>query len=237
MNNSAPIHPFATIPDAPLYQTFTSEFPFFSPWLSPGFQAVCRQFLPYTLVSVPRLWMLHSLARQALGLPGDFLECGVYKGGTALLLAHVLRKYGASQKKVLHLFDTFEGMPDTDPNKDLHLKGDFSDTSLQGVRALFADYPPPVFHQGRVPETLKEIAGAPISFAHIDVDIYQSVLDSCEVLYPQLVPGGIMVFDDYGFQSCPGARAAVDLFFKDKPEVPLILPTAQAMVTKLPPRA
>jgi len=231
---SADSDPYANIPDAELYRSITSEWPFFSPWLSPAFQAFCQDSVPYTLVSPQPMWILYSLAQQAMALPGEFVECGVYKGGTALLLARVIREHAGPQKKVLHLFDTFEGMPDTDPEKDMVRKGDFSDTSLEDVRARLAGFPSPIFHQGKVPETLKSISGARICFAHIDVDLYQSVFDCCEVLYPQMVPGGIMVFDDYGFQSCPGARAAVDTWFKTKPEVPLVLPTAQAIVTKLP---
>lgn len=72
-----------------------------------------------------------------------------------------------------------------------------------------------------------------IAFAHIDLDIYQSILDSCRFIYPRLSPGGVIVFDDYGFMSCPGAREAVDRFFADKLEIPLVLPTGQAIVIKL----
>ena len=66
------------------------------------------------------------------------------------------------------------------------------------------------------------------------VDIRQSVLDCCEFVYPRMVPGGVLVFDDYGFLTCPGARAAVDEFFSDKPEHALVLHTGQAIVFKLP---
>ena len=59
-------------------------------------------------------------------------------------------------------------------------------------------------------------------------------MSTCEFVYPRLVPGGMMVFDDYGFWSCPGARMAVDQFFAEKLERPLALPTGQAIVTKLP---
>jgi len=65
------------------------------------------------------------------------------------------------------------------------------------------------------------------------VDIYQSIHDCCHHIYPRLSPGAMMVFDDYGFPSCPGARKAVDEFFHDKPERPLVLPTAQAIVIRL----
>ena len=55
-----------------------------------------------------------------------------------------------------------------------------------------------------------------------------------EVAQPSALPEWFLVFDDYGFPSCPGARAAVDDFFRSKPEVPLVLPTGQAVIIKLP---
>ena len=73
----------------------------------------------------------------------------------------------------------------------------------------------------------------PIALAHVDVDIYRSVWDCCEFIYPRLQVGGAMVFDDYGFPTCPGARKAVDEFFRNKPETPIILGTGQALAIRL----
>jgi len=83
-----------------------------------------------------------------------------------------------------------------------------------------------------MPATFAEREKARIAFAHVDVDIYRSVLDCCEFIYPRLVQGGFMLFDDYGFASCPGARRAVDEFFLDAPETPIVLGTGQAFVIK-----
>jgi O-methyltransferase len=216
------------LPDADLYC------PVFSPWLGQCFQSYCLASLPYTLVSPDRLWVLYSLARQVLALEGEFVECGVYKGGTALLFAKIIGEQTRPDKKSLHLFDTFQGMPEVNAQKDLHRKGDFSDTSLATVRARLAAFPWAVFHPGILPATFGEIATSRICLAHVDVDIHDAVWSCCEHIYPKMAPGGVMVFDDYGFESCPGAREAVDKWFADKPEVPLVLPTGQAVVTKLP---
>jgi O-methyltransferase len=80
-----------------------------------------------TLVDPVRCYMIYQLAKQALKIKGDVAEVGVYKGGTAKLIASVFRK----TKTKIHLFDTFQGMPDADPEKDFHKKGDFGDTSLE----------------------------------------------------------------------------------------------------------
>ena len=90
------------------------------------------------------------------------------------------------------------------------------------------------FHAGCFPDTATGLGDKRFAFVHVDADIYCSVHDACEFFYPRLVPGGVIVFDDYGFPSCPGARAAVDEFFDGRPEQPLYLGTGQALVVRLP---
>ncbi len=222
------------IPDQEFYQ------PVFSPWLGYGaFTAVFDEVRPFTLVSADRCHVLYSLAIQAAGLTGQWYECGVYRGGTAMLLAHVLRTHqweAWDADTRLHLFDTFEGMPETDPREDRHSKGDFADSSADLVRRRLDAINPGLvdIHKGLIPETFAGLEAHRIAFAHIDVDIYRSVVDCCAFVYPRMTPGGFMVFDDYGFPTCPGARKAVDAFFADKPENPLVLPTGQAVVFKTP---
>ncbi|MFO0735181.1 MAG: TylF/MycF/NovP-related O-methyltransferase [Labilithrix sp.] len=181
-----------------------------------------------TLLSETRAHMLFSLARHAVQLEGSFAEIGVYRGGTAYLLANVAK----TKKRDLHLFDTFEGMPETDVKNDLHTAGDFADTSLESVRKFVGNSAE--YHQGFFPATAAGLEDTRFSFAHVDVDIHQSVADCCSFFYPRMTPGGVMVFDDYGWTSCPGAKRAVDDYFADKPEPVLHLSTAQAIVIKLP---
>lgn len=191
-----------------------------------------RPISPYTVVSPDRCYTLYALASQALNLAEDFWECGVYRGGTAMMLATLIAERGWAQTVKLHLFDTFEGMPQTDAEKDHHQAGDFWSTSVESVSRRVGHPGRVVLHQGLMPETFGGMEGAKIAFAHIDVDVYKSVRDCCEFIYPRVVPGGVMIFDDYGFKSCPGARQAVDEFFKGKAEKPLVLPTAQAIIFK-----
>ena len=87
------------------------------------------------------------------------------------------------------------------------------------------------FHVGFMPDTFDGL-NEKISFVHIDVDIYQSVLDCCEYIWPFLSVGGVMLFDDYGFSMTIGARQAVDEFFSDKLAFPICLNTVQAFVIK-----
>ena len=188
-----------------------------------------------TLVSPDRCYVLYSLARQALSVKGDFWECGVYKGGTAAMVAEIISRLApdaAIPDHKLRLFDTFSGMPDTNPERDLHKKGDFSDVSLNEVRGVVGHDELVSYHQGLMPQTFEGLERSQIALAHVDVDIYQSVLDCCQFIFPRLAVGGFMIFDDYGFPSCPGARSAVDEYFRGGQTYPLVLPTGQALVFK-----
>lgn len=212
------------IPDASFYA------PLFSPWL--GFGEFRKHFdaaSKHTLVTADRCHVLFTLASQALHLDGEFWECGVYRGGTAHLLAELISSSGRPGTS-LRLFDTFAGMPETDPRRDLHSKGDFADTSLSAVQKRIGRRDHVHYHQGYLPATFAGLESSTIALAHIDVDIYQSVVDAVEFIMPRLAPGGFIVFDDYGFPTCPGARQAVDEFYAGRPEKPLVLPTGQAVV-------
>ncbi len=216
-----------SIPDAEFYR------PLFSPWDGYGeFAEYWKLAKPNTQLSPDRLYVLYSLAGNAVQLGGDFWECGVYRGGTARMLAEFLRRNAPPEAK-LQLFDTFTGMPKTDDGVDIHKEGDFSDTSLAAVRRVVGNEERAEFHPGWMPESFGETPDRPIALAHVDVDIYRSVWDCCEFIYPRLQVGGAMVFDDYGFPSCPGARKAVDEFFGGKPETPMVLGTGQALAIRL----
>lgn len=212
------------IPDAGSY------WPTFQPWRShQEFRAIHAVVKGHTLLTAERLWIVYSLARQALATRGDFLEAGAYRGGAARLLRHVAESPRTAA--VLHVFDTFTGMPSPDPRLDRHREADFRDTSLDAV-SQFVGGDRVEYHPGLIPDTFRGLEDKRFAFAHIDVDLYKSVRDCCAFVYPRTPARGIMLFDDYGLPSCPGARAAVDEFFADKPEFPLVLRTGQAIVIK-----
>jgi O-methyltransferase len=220
------------LPDKSLYRASVRYQPRFSPWFGdPAFLAAFKAAQPVTLKDPEGAWILWSLARQCARLSGgDFLETGVFRGGSAMLIWDAMRS--AAEGRRLHLFDSFAGLPAPGVRDLLH-EGDMSDTSVDAVAQLFDD-PLVVIHPGWIPETFDGTEIASIAFAHVDVDLERSVLDSTEFVYPRLRPGGVIVFDDYGLPCCPGARAAVDEFFRDLPESPLVLSTGQAVIVRLP---
>lgn len=109
--------------------------PMFSPWLTPEWKERLRADDPRSLVPLPAKYVLYCLALDATGrCSGEIAECGVYKGGTAKILAELV------PDRPLHLFDTFEGMPATDPTRDLVKAGDFADTDIASVREYLSDH-------------------------------------------------------------------------------------------------
>lgn len=159
---------------------------------------------PTSLIRDAVLEELVDVARECP--PGDFVEVGVYQGGSAFYLAEVARNTG----RRLFLFDTFTGMPFQDAAVDHHRPGEFADCSLEAVQKSIPDA---IYKVGVFPETLTPDVG-PIALAHIDCDQYRSIWDCCERLSPLMVPGGVMVFDDP--DALAGAKRALEDFFGDR---------------------
>jgi O-methyltransferase len=220
------------LPDGGLYRSWLHYERVYSPWFGDAaFVSAFESGRPFSTIDVQRSWMLWSLVRQCLRLDGgELIEAGVFRGGSALLIWQAMQP--ATDGRRLHLFDSFAGLPAPGPN-DVLEEGRMSDTSLDRVAGLFDD-PRVVIHPGWIPATFTGSGVSSIGFAHVDLDLERGMLDACEFIYPRLLPGGVIVFDDYGQTCCPGARIAVDDFFRDLPEVPLVLPTGQAVVVKLP---
>jgi O-methyltransferase len=215
--------PAKDIPDAELYG------PYLQPWRSEEWQRRLRAGDPVSLVTPDRKYVLWQLAEQATKAnDGVIFECGVYAGGTAYLLAQIASAAG----RRVHLFDTFSGMPSVDPEKDVHAAGDFADNSLPAVQRYLCEFDNLEYHAGLIPDTFAGVEPGPISFAHLDLDIYTATREATAFIYPRLVKGGFILYDDYGLPTCPGARAAVDEFFADRPESVVALATGQGLVVR-----
>jgi predicted O-methyltransferase YrrM len=189
------------------------------------FQNLLAAIRPFTLLSEARLFSLYTLARQICrdDIPGNFVECGTCKGGSAALLAFAIKRYSL-RPRILYAFDTFEGMPDpTDVDKHNGIPA--NDTGL-GVGTLKApiiegldvvcqaldvgDIVVPV--QGLFASTLPESKSkiADIALLHADGDWYESTMDIFNNLFAQVVDDGVIQIDDYGFWE--GCRKAIHEF-------------------------
>ena len=170
-----------------------------------------------------------SLLESTLHLPGDVIECGVYRGGTLTRICRTISRL-AADKQVLAC-DSFEGFPDYKVGRiDV---GYFR--FLSRIRKKFGvcdDVPARLerffnyygirgrIEKGYFSETLHKFSQHRFCFIHLDVDIYDSYIECLSKLYSQLVPGVVVVFDDYGSPKWPGAKKAVDEFFADREESP-----------------
>ncbi|HEY1602860.1 MAG TPA: TylF/MycF/NovP-related O-methyltransferase [Pirellulales bacterium] len=195
---------------------------------SAEFIEILGQIDGLTLISPDRCFILYQFARYARNLPGQLAEVGVYRGGTALLLA------STCSEKQLSLFDTFHGMPAVDKQIDHHRAGDFDDTSLEAVRARLRAYPKVEFFPGFFPDTARPVEDRQFALVHVDVDIYQSVRDALAFFYPRLVPGGIIVFDDYLAPTCPGVEKAIQEFLRTTANQLIQTTVSQCMLIKPP---
>lgn len=178
----------------------------YSPWLDDvNFLDIFEKISQNTLVDRYRCYELAQLARQVATLPGDVVEIGVWRGGTAALLGAVL------PDKTTHLFDTFSGVAKADKAHDtLYSGGEHADTDIDIVKSLMRRMGLDCeIHVGIFPEDTIENLPSSICLAHIDVDTYGSAKESFEAIWPRLCRNGVVVFDDYGFFGCEGVTQAV----------------------------
>lgn len=187
-----------------------------------------------SMASEERLWATLMAVKHSLenNIAGDIVECGVWRGGNALIAAELNRRYG--NPKRVFLYDTFLGMtepssPDKDVLAGIAASEKFADQQKQGYnawcfaplseveanfshRGLLSDRI--VFVPGDVSNSLTDESNLPsqISVLRLDTDWYESTKTELEVLYPRLSLGGVLLLDDYGHWA--GCRRAVDEYFE-----------------------
>jgi hypothetical protein len=156
-------------------------------------------------------------------LKGDFVECGVWKGHSAYIISNILSKNKFTGD--FHIFDSFEGGLSPKVAKDKNLRDDLTEKQVQEeknmlsstedeVSACLSDFQFIHLYKGWIPSQFHEVEDRQFAFVHIDVDLYEPILDSLNFFFPKLVKGGVMAFDDYGITQFPGAKKAVDEFLE-----------------------
>lgn len=194
-----------------------------------GFLPLYERCREHTMTSVYKMHALFRAVRHLVdnGVEGDVLETGVAAGGSMMMAAVTLLDRG-DRTRDLWLFDTFEGMPPPDPEVDRNYRGDAAQplwdaqvrdghnawcyASLDTVRTNMAatGYPAERVHyvQGKVQDTTPAQAPGRIALLRLDTDWYDSTRHELEHLYPRLVPGGVLIIDDFG--QWEGCRKAVE---------------------------
>jgi O-methyltransferase len=197
---------------------------------------------PYTMTSVERMYGLYSSVNYILskGIEGDFVECGVWRGGCAMLVAKMLSNRNLFNRKIF-LYDTFEGMSQP-TDSDLSINGEEANSlfetivnekgestwclaDLDDVRnnLKITNFPDSnlVFVKGKVEDTLpSNVPEGKIAILRLDTDWYESTKHELNILFPMLSENGVLIIDDYGHWQ--GCRKAVDEYIKEN-NLPLLL--------------
>lgn len=197
-------------------------------------KAVIERVRPWTMTSPEKLYALLLAVRYVVKhqIPGDVVECGVWRGGSMQAAALTLLEQGEATRE-LYLFDTFEGMPPPTA-EDLRVDGSSASdllaahaqdknqaiwayATLEDVQAGMATVPYPSekvhYCKGMVEDTIPSQAPSTISILRLDTDWYASTKHELEHLYDRLSPGGVLLIDDYGWWQ--GSRQAVDEFLAE----------------------
>ena len=184
----------------------------YAPWRADReFQSVYRTVRRNTFVDIWRCHELWSLVGELRDVPGAILEVGVWRGGTGALLAARAARLGLDD--TVYLCDTWTGVVKTGEVDIYYRDGKHDDTSQEIVAALIArlGLSNVELLQGMFPEdTGDRIPDRTFRLCHCDVDVYESGRGVLEWVWPRLAPGGVVVFDDYGFPACPGVTKLVD---------------------------
>jgi len=178
-----------------------------------------------------RVYVACWAAQQAAALPGDFVECGVNRGGMALAVMEYL-DFNQLAKKFF-LLDTYCGFP---PGSDFAAANanQYGECYAE-VTQTFAPYPGAVIIRGRVPATLAQIASSQICYLSVDMNSAQPEVEAVRQLWPRLVPGGIVLLDDYaGGPAHRHQKQALDKLAGQMRLNILALPTGQGLIFRQP---
>lgn len=200
----------------------------------PEFIDTIKAVQPFTMTSPQRVLALCNAVHYILQnqIPGSFVECGVWRGGSMAAVARTLIQSGVNDRD-LWLYDTFDGMSDP-TEKDVDFLGKTASqllqtedpqdaksvwcrSSIDDVQTVMdqTSYPGQriKFVEGKVEETLLQHRPQRIALLRLDTDWYESTRLELEKLFPLMSPGGVLIIDDYGHWQ--GCRRAVDEYFQE----------------------
>ena len=201
--------------------------------LEKEFMELYERCKEYSMTSVERMFSLYKAVDYVVKkkIPGDIVECGVWKGGSMMLCALTLLKMNDKERKI-YLYDTYNGM--TQPTeKDIrsydgfkaktkynllkkkNLKWDYASLDEVKKNLFSTKYPKEnlIFGEGKVEDTIPNLIPKKISLLRLDTDWYESTYHELNHLYPKLSVNGILILDDYGHWK--GAKDATDQYIQE----------------------
>lgn len=174
-----------------------------------------------------RIAVVAWAARNGMRLQGDLVECACYKGVTARIVCDYI-DFAAQTGRKYYLYDLFEH----DETMPHHHMPEHSGTLFDQVKRRFADLPNVVVTQGRVPDSFAQAAPEKIAFMHLDLNNAEAEVGTLEVLFDRMVPGAMMVLDDYGWLGYRAQKLAEDPWLEKRGYRVLELPTGQGLLLK-----
>lgn len=179
-------------------------------------------------------WRAHVAcwaAEHAAQIEGDFVECGVYRGG----LARAIVEYVGFQAldKRFYLFDTYAGIPDEAISEDERRLGRQAgeyDECYDAVCETFRPFPNVRVIRGIVPQSLANVQIERVAYLSLDMNVHQPEIAAAEHLWPRMSKGGIILLDDYGFRAYAPQKEAFDAFAARHGVPILTLPTGQGLI-------
>ena len=183
-------------------------------------------------------WRAHLAlwtARQCFHLAGDFVECGVHTGLLSLVLCHALDF--SAQKRTFYLFDTFNGIPAEGVDDAEQARVDVANADVYRdvfniAKRNFAPFPNAVLVPGILPASLRDVPLGPIAYLSVDLNSIRAELCVIEALWDRLVPGAMVLIDDYDWISCELQRDMWDVFARQHGLFIATLPTGQGILIK-----
>lgn len=179
---------------------------------------------------VNEAYQIYMATKATEKIEGDIAEVGVYMGGSAKMICR------AKGNKTLHLFDTFEGLPEVTEvdRKENYHKGQYF-APHEFVKESFKNEKNVKIYKGLFPDTAEPIKDKKFSYVNLDVDIYESTLNCLKYFYGRMSKGGIITSHDYitDGEEDGGVKKAFDEFFKDKPEPIILMSGSQCLVVKV----
>lgn len=189
----------------------------------------------YTMTSIERMYSLYKAVEYVVKfkIPGDIVECGVYKGGSLMTAASTLLRMGEKQKKI-YLYDTYEGMSEPtdediramdnaiakrearrDSQEKSYKKCCYASIEEVKRNMLSTGYPQEnlIFVKGKVENTIPNTIPHKISLLRLDTDWYESIYHELNYLFPRLSRNGVIIIDDYGWWK--GCKKATDKYFEE----------------------
>jgi hypothetical protein len=172
-------------------------------------------------------------AEKAVALDGDFVECGVNRGGLAITIMEFVNFKSLSKK--FFLFDTFNGLVEnllTDEERALGCKGGGYEECYNEVKTIFSSFSNVVLIRGPVPDTLERVNIQKVSYLSIDMNCVTPEIAAVQFFWDKIVSGGIVLLDDYGWHGHIEQKKAFDIFSEKNGVRVLPLPTGQGIILK-----